>query len=143
MARKKKEETKLVPVKNNIERGSNAVVGLTEDTIALALENNNGMRASAARELGVTAKSLVYHIDIKKNQRLLDIIDTYNELKLDLAEEKLTDALHAGKSWAIQFVLKYKGHNRGYVEKPIQEIPKLPIVFNFISGDVVQNKVGN
>jgi len=120
--------------------GSCAPVGLTEDIIAAELIKHGGKMGKVARSLGVSYSNIQHHVNGKKNQRLMDIVETLTEYNLDLAEEKLEDAIQQGKSWAIQFYLKYRGQKRGYVENPTVATPKLPIVFNYINGDVVANK---
>jgi hypothetical protein len=54
---------------------------------------------------------------IEASDKVRDVVEAQAELFVDTAELKLIESVNNGDSWAIQFALKTKGKNRGYVEK--------------------------
>ncbi len=99
---------------------------LKKMTVINAMYNNKGILAKAARELGVTRKTLYNYINrwpaVKEAYK-----DAGNET-LDLAEQGLYKHIKDGHLGAIMFVLKTKGRSRGYVERnEVQEVSEVEI----------------
>lgn len=88
--------------------------GLTEKTIAEALQASAGMLTMAARKLGVGHSALCYRLD--KSPALQAARIEAKESILDLAEIKLFENIKKGDNQAIMFLLRTKGKHRGYVE---------------------------
>jgi hypothetical protein len=80
-----------------------------------ALETCHGAVYLAAESLGIWPQAL--YARIKKSPELQQLLDLYDGRRTDAAELKLEQAIRNGEPWAIQFQLKTKGRNRGYVER--------------------------
>jgi hypothetical protein len=80
-----------------------------------ALADAHGLVTPAAEVLGVLRSTL--YMRIQKNPSLRRVFDDARESMLDMAEQKLFDAMRSGDAWAVQFVLKTIGKNRGYCER--------------------------
>ena len=80
-----------------------------------ALAGAHGLVTPAAEALGIQRSTL--YMRIQKNPSLRVVFDDARESMLDLAEQKLYDAIRSGDAWAVQFVLKTVGKNRGYCER--------------------------
>jgi hypothetical protein len=83
-----------------------------------ALTKANGNMSEAARILGC-ARSTVYERCIAKPELMQISLDN-REALLDMAENKLEEAVQDGKPWAIAMVITKLGKTRGYSER--QEI---------------------
>jgi hypothetical protein len=79
------------------------------------LSTCHGQVYLAAERLGCWPSAL--YARIKKSPELQQLLDLYNGRRTDAAELKLEAAIKNGEPWAIQFQLKTKGRNRGYVER--------------------------
>ena len=73
------------------------------------------MCVSRPEALGVWPSAI--YARIQKSPELQQLIDLYDGRRTDTAELKLEQAIREGEPWAIQFQLKTKGRNRGYVER--------------------------
>ena len=80
-----------------------------------ALEKHHGAVYLTAESLGLWPQAL--YARIRKSPELQQLLDLYDGRRTDAAELKLEQAIRAGEPWAIQFQLKTKGRNRGYVER--------------------------
>lgn len=80
-----------------------------------ALETYHGAVYLASESLGVWPSAI--YARIRKSPELTQLIDLYDGRRTDAAELKLEQAIRDGEPWAIQFQLKTKGRNRGYVER--------------------------
>lgn len=86
---------------------------LTE--IRAALDKYHGGVYLAADALGCRPQAL--YARIAKSPELRQLQDLHDGRRTDAAELKLEQAIRNGEPWAIQFQLKTKGRNRGYVER--------------------------
>lgn len=91
---------------------------LSDKKIIEALIATNGGLYLAAKKLEC-APNTIYN-RMRKNPRLKDIIEDHRGETVDIAEQKLRQAILNGEPWAIALELKTIGKSRGYVEK--QEI---------------------
>ena len=89
----------------------------TEDIIK-ALDETHGGVYLAAERLGCSHKTIERRA--KNVQSVQDVIDKYSGRRVDVGELALDIALANKEAWAIQFILRTKGKNRGYTER--QEI---------------------
>jgi hypothetical protein len=80
-----------------------------------ALETYHGCVYLAAESLDVWPSAI--YARIQKSPELQQLIDLYDGRRTDAAELKLEQAIREGEPWAIQFQLKTKGRDRGYVER--------------------------
>ena len=87
----------------------------TVDQMALALRNTLGCPYIAAERLGCTYNTVKRYVD--KSPKLQRLIAHYRQRRADKAELKLEQALDRGEPWAILFVLRTQGRDRGYVER--------------------------
>lgn len=110
---------KVTVKKDNVKTRSAREV--TNDEIAEALRNTNGLIASAAVWLkehkGAVIDRSTISKRIKKSEELQDVLDDVTENTLDFAEGSLFNFMKAGNLSAIMFYLKCKGKKRGYVER--------------------------
>lgn len=80
-----------------------------------ALEKFHGGVYLAAEYLGIWPSAL--YARIKKSPELRQVLDLFDGRRTDAAELKLEQAIYDGEAWAIQFQLRTKGRDRGYVER--------------------------
>ena len=84
--------------------------------IIKALAKSRGFVSGAAKVLGMSSRRIYERIQASEalNQALKDI----REENLDMAENKLLDAVEKRQAWAVCFYLKCQGKKRGYIEQP-------------------------
>ena len=87
----------------------------SDKAIATALVEASGLVYIAAAALGC-APNTIYN-RAKAVAAIAETIDNQRGKFLDTAEVKLRQALLAGEPWAIQFVLRTLGKDRGYSER--------------------------
>lgn len=80
-----------------------------------ALLKNYGNVSAAARALKVDHSTLWHRI--KRAERLQAARVMAKEQTLDLAENALVTAVKKGEAWAVCFLLKTQGKERGYTER--------------------------
>lgn len=85
---------------------------LTIDRVKLALEQNGGIKAAAARMLGCSRTTL--YAFLNRHPALQEFLAGVDEEVKDLAEAKLIELIRNGDSSAIRFFLERKGRDRGY-----------------------------
>jgi hypothetical protein len=85
------------------------------EAVVKALENQEGMVYLAAKDLGISAKSIYGYRD--KYPEVATAIEENRGQHIDKAENELKKAIERGEGWAICFTLKTLGRSRGYVEK--------------------------
>ncbi len=105
----------------------------TPQQIADAIIATGGMIMQAAIRLKISYSKI--HKLIKKYPKLQSIIVDSSEAMLDLAENKLRDAILAGNQTAIIFFLKCKGRFRGWredVELPDMDQPPVTFVYDTV-----------
>jgi len=85
------------------------------DEIINAIEATNGMVYLAAKKLGCTPQTIYNRA--RKTNSIRQAIDNARAIMLDFAEQKLRQSIINGDPWAVQFILKTLGKNRGYVER--------------------------
>jgi hypothetical protein len=90
----------------------------TDSQIIEALKATHGMVYLAAHNLGCSADAIYKRA--KQEPKVQAVIDGERAKFIDLAEQKLYEALERGEKWAVEFSLRTIGRTRGYVEK--QEI---------------------
>lgn len=84
----------------------------TTEQIRTALEKAHGMVYLAAKMLKCQPNTIYDHM--RKTPELAKIRHRKKNELLDIAETKLIKAVRAGESWAVVFVLKTQGQDRGY-----------------------------
>lgn len=94
----------------------------SRDEVIAALQANRGLIALAARDLGVSRQAL--YARIKRDQELLACIEHEREAIVDLAEQKLFEALDRGERWAVMTVLSRLGRYRGWSDGPSSATPE-------------------
>jgi len=87
----------------------------TIDEIEDALRHHKGFIAKTAEALGMTYHGVRKRI--RNSKRLQAVAEEERENFLDLAEFKLFSNVNLGHQRAIEFVLRTKGQDRGYVER--------------------------
>ena len=80
-----------------------------------ALEKFHGGVYLASEHVGIWPSA--FYARIKKSPELRQLLDLFDGRRTDAAELKLEQAIRGGEPWAIQFQLKTKGRDRGYVER--------------------------
>jgi hypothetical protein len=85
------------------------------ETVAKALTASHGLVSAAAHALGCTPQTVRAHV--KRSAVCRDALHDAREATLDLAEAALFKQVAAGEAWAVCFILKTLGRNRGYVER--------------------------
>lgn len=87
----------------------------TQDAVLKALEKASGTVYIAARTLNVTPQTLFNYA--KKWPAVREMIDAQRGQAVDHAEVQLYKAARRGVAWAVCFLLKTQGKNRGYTER--------------------------
>jgi hypothetical protein len=90
----------------------------TPTQVVDALKATKGMVYLTAQRLGCDAKTIYNYRD--RYEVVRAEMEQQDGTVDDTAELKLFQAIQKGEPWAIQFRLRTKGRNRGYVER--QEI---------------------
>lgn len=85
---------------------------LRADDVAAALLKARGLVSLAARQLGVTPKTVRRYIEQYATVR--EAREQAREELCDLAEGRLFNAITEGRSWAIKYFLSTQAHDRGY-----------------------------
>jgi hypothetical protein len=104
-----------------------------------ALLATRGMVYLAAARIGCEADTI--YLRAKRSPRVKEAMRRERGKVIDLAEQKLFDAISAGEPWAIQLALKTLGKDRGYVERQelaggvrlelVEEIVEAPIALPY------------
>lgn len=84
------------------------------DVIA-AIEATKGMISLAARKLGCHPNTVRNYIE--RHPTVASAYREQREGSIDIAELKLLEAVQKGEGWAIAFLLRTIGRDRGYVER--------------------------
>lgn len=87
----------------------------TNEQIIKALQDANGLQASAAVKLKTSRTTIANYI--KDNKDVKAAYDDVNETTIDKVESKLLEQVNGGNITAIIFYLKTKAKHRGYVER--------------------------
>lgn len=87
----------------------------TDEDIIKALNVKKGYIYNAARYLGCSHTTIFKRM--KENPAIKEIVDELRGRKLDNAELKLEQAVARDEPWAIAFLLKTLGKDRGYTER--------------------------
>lgn len=87
---------------------------LDVERVAEEIRNHRGNMAAVARAFGVRRQAVWKFIT--QNPYLKEICDESKETMLDVAEDKLREAVEAGEGWAVCFYLKTQGKARGYIQ---------------------------
>ena len=86
----------------------------TKEQVCKALVKSKGLVFIAAKDLGCMPKTVYNYRD--RYQEVRDCIDTQRGEMIDVAEMSLYRKARDGEPWAVQFVLKTIGKDRGYQE---------------------------
>ncbi len=92
---------------------------LSDMEIGGALLSTRGNVELAAQKLGCCRHTI--YDRMKKNKAIGAARVAGRVMMVDAAEDKLFEAITAGKGWAILFALKTVGRDRGYVERQEME----------------------
>lgn len=87
----------------------------TAEQMIGALQRTKGMVTLAADHLGCTYHTVENYV--KRYPSVAEALKRERERILDITELKLVQAINDGEAWAIQFMLKTQGKQRGYVER--------------------------
>ena len=88
---------------------------LKPDQVAEALRATNGLVYLAAEKLGCVARTVYNYAT--RYKVVAEAIAHQKGKRLDTAEAKLWQAVLNGEAWAICFLLKCQGKDRGYIER--------------------------
>lgn len=111
--KKPKKAQKRKPPQNPVGRPPAPI--LSEPLVAAALVELRGNVAAVARKFGVHRSSV--QVLIGKSEPLQMIQKDAREGMLDDAESALYRAVVQGEAWAVCFLLKTQGKDRGYIER--------------------------
>lgn len=85
-----------------------------------ALRETHGNFMLSAKKLGCSR--VMIWSRVKKSEELQKVVEDEREGMVDIAEGALYSSLLNQDPWAVQFTLKTRGKDRGYVERVEQEI---------------------
>jgi len=108
-----------------------SVNGHSAEQVIKAIMDNHGLLAAAARDLGVTRKTVYNYV--KRYPTIAQAVQDARDTTLDMAEGQLMKAVRNGNVTAIMFLLKTVGRNRGYVERQeVAGVTDQPIVLKVV-----------
>jgi hypothetical protein len=87
-------------------------LGISEAKIIAALRKWAGMKALAAKELGISRQAV--HARVKHSAAIQAALIDIEEENLDIGEGHLLKALRQGEKDAVRYYLDRKGRKRGY-----------------------------
>jgi hypothetical protein len=87
----------------------------TAAEVIAAIKHTRGMLTLAAERLGCSDETMYNYA--KRYPSVAEAIKQQRDRVLDITELKLQEAVNAGESWAVQFMLRTIGKERGYVER--------------------------
>lgn len=108
----------------------------TVSAVEKALWKTGGLQSEAARMLGIRDSTLSQKV--KKNARLQHVIKMAIEHQVDIAESKLAELIEEKHFPAIQFYLKCKAKDRGYVERQEIDARGQGLVVHLVADDLRQ-----
>jgi hypothetical protein len=85
------------------------------EEVAAALLRSKGLVTVAAQQLGCVPKTVRQYID--RYPTVAAALKEAREGILDMTEARLYQAANEGEQWAVTFVLKNLGKDRGYSER--------------------------
>lgn len=94
--------------------------GQTDQSLIKAIYAARGNITNTAKLIGLSRCHLSTRIN--SSPELVKAVEEAKEIRLDIAESKLDEAVEKGEGWAICFILKCLGKKRGYIEKSEAEI---------------------
>lgn len=93
---------------------------ITNAKIIDALRETHGNFMLSAKKLGCSR--VMIWSRVKKSEELQKVVEDEREGMVDIAEGALYSSLLNQDPWAVQFTLKTRGKDRGYVERQQTEI---------------------
>ena len=87
----------------------------TAEQVVEALDLSRGLVFLAAQALGCHPQTVRNYA--RRYARVREALEENRGRLVDLAEQKLAEAVEAGKHWAVVLTLKTLGKDRGYVER--------------------------
>lgn len=95
----------------------------TDEEIKKAIKGTGGIRTAILEALNsgrkpedqITTQGLKQRIE--ENEELQEAVEAERDSFDDVAERKFKEALDKGEKWAVNAWLRYRGRNRGYVER--------------------------
>jgi hypothetical protein len=103
---------------------------LTKKRVEEAIRASHGVLTVAARALGVSRQGLYFAI---QRHGLESLLREVREEFLDEVESRLIQAALQGKPWAVMFVLKTVGKERGYTER-VEQVSLEGVEFKVVDG---------
>jgi len=111
---------------------------LTTEAVSRALVAAGGKISYAAIILGITPSTL--RQKVRDSEELTSLKEEIQELRLDIAEDKLDGRVLADKWPAIQFALETQGKHRGYTKRTELTGPEgNRLIFEFSDGSIDKN----
>jgi hypothetical protein len=87
----------------------------TQETVISALRETRGMVTVAARHLQCSPQTIENYV--QRHAVVAEAKRQEREAILDIGELALVKAVEKGEGWAVCFLLKTVGRDRGYVER--------------------------
>lgn len=94
-------------------------------TVCNAIKKTNGLLSYTARELQCSYSTVLSYIN--KFPEVARAYEDILEMVLDIAENNIRQDLKAGSVETAKWILRYKGRQRGYIEKETIEIANAPV----------------
>lgn len=111
----------------------------TEEIIE-ALVDTKGNLSESAKRLGCSRRIL--YDRIAAEPKLRQVKEQERQKLLDLAENRLAEAIDRGEPFALCFYLKTQGKDRGYVEKSVLEILQPATLENMTEAELLRVEQG-
>jgi len=100
---------------------------LKKEAMIKALSESMGIVSSAAKKVGICRN--IHYEWMKEDAKYKASVEELNNVVLDFAESALMKRIKEGSDTCLLFLLKCKGKERGYIEKPqvdvsVEKIPE-------------------
>jgi len=130
-APKSEQRGRFRAVPRKMSRPNNSGDNHSDQEVARAIEATGGLLTRAAALLGCKPSGL--RCRIAANADLKEYLAEVVEARMDDCEDQIVKAIKAGKPWAIQLYIKYKGYTRGYIERKViggdDDLPPIKFVY--------------
>ena len=93
---------------------------VSDEALVAALRDNGGFISTAAKACGLSPSAI--SMRIARNPKLKEAVDEIRNAQLDMVEDALIQNIKNRDQRAIEFYLKCRGKERGWVEQTASEV---------------------
>ena len=105
----------------------------TQKQVLDALNSCGGLLFLAAEKLGCSSQTICTYMN--RYPAIRRAVAEKRGRRVDIGEAALDNAVLAGEGWAVQFLLRTQGRDRGYFDKTVLEGGEIPLQVRIIRDD--------